>query len=517
MCSVRPWLALSLAFSFSWTAWGQPPDDERRRERSAPAVYDFSDDALSGEMLSATPGGAQDIAFFRDRVAAGEIPHANVFTPEGLFSEHDLPLGKKARCRQLLCATGEATAVRLLAQPNVRALGQLGFSSNIDAKKFRRAPLNLVAVVDKSGSMQHVLPLVQASLREVLAQLGPRDQLAIVLYGDTVDTLVLPTRADPAGRRVLAAAIDRIESNGSTAMEEGLRVGFRLARRSARAFEGTTRVMLFTDERPNVGATDRHSFMSMARSASNDGIGMTTIGVGLQFGAELATAISSVRGGNLLFFPDAATMKRKFEDDFDTMVSELAHDLHLRVRPGKGLKLAGIYGIPGDKLQWGPDGSLELHIATVFLSRRSGAIYVAVEPAGSDALPRVMPAVGDAIAFIELAFTPLGGKRRTTTASLATVALEDASVGLVRGALLVDEATVLKEAARLHNEANDQEGAYQLVHALAGRFRALRDPTLEAERTLVLALEQSLALRSGHAGEPSARAGVRDPVSGLPR
>lgn len=516
MQSARWWLVVSLGFLFSLTAWGRPPREERKRDPADVTVYEFVGDDIAGEMLSATPGGAQDIAFFRDRVAAGEIPHPHVFTPEGLFSEHDLPLRHKARCRQLLCATGEAMEVRLLAQPSVRGLGQLGFSSNLDAKKFRRAPLNLVAVVDKSGSMRDVLPLVRASLKEALAQLGPRDQLSIVLYGDVVDTLVPPTRVDAKGRRTLAAWIDRIESNGATAMEDGLKLGFRLARRSARSFDGTTRVMLFTDERPNVGATDRGSFMSLARAASAEGIGMTTIGVGVQFGAELATAISSVRGGNLLFFADVAAMQQRFADDFDTMVSELAHDLRLRVRPGTGLKLAGIYGIPGDKLQWGPDGSLELEIATVFLSRRSGAIYVAVEPSGSDVLPKARIAEGDAIAHVELAFTPLGGRRQQTTASLVAVAPQHASVGLVRGSLLVDEATALAEAARRHHEANDQEGAYQLVHALAGRFGRLEDSTLADEQTLVLALEQTLALRSGHSGEPSARA-TRDLVSGLPR
>jgi hypothetical protein len=58
--------------------------------------------------MGATPGGAQDITFFRDRVLAGEVPHPNTFTPEGLFSEHDLPLRAGPPCPQLLCVAGEA-------------------------------------------------------------------------------------------------------------------------------------------------------------------------------------------------------------------------------------------------------------------------------------------------------------------------------------------------------------------------------------------------------------------------
>src|ERR1051326_8714791 len=48
--------------------------------------------SLAGTRLGATPGGAKDIRFFRSGAARGEIPHPNTFTPEGLFSEHDLPL-----------------------------------------------------------------------------------------------------------------------------------------------------------------------------------------------------------------------------------------------------------------------------------------------------------------------------------------------------------------------------------------------------------------------------------------
>ena len=81
--------------------------------------------------------------------------------------------------------------------------------------------------------------------------------------------------------------------------------------------------------------------------------------------------------------------------------------------------------------------------------------------------------------------------------------------------MLVDEATALKQATLLHHRQNDQAGAYQLVHALADRLRADRDPTLDPERTLVERLEQTLAAASGR-GEPTQTASGRSEVSGLP-
>jgi Ca-activated chloride channel family protein len=507
-------LALCAATLLPGLADGRSPvrdDDERRRKVMAPSpsmAYDFS----AAEM-GATPGGAQDISFFRDRVAAGEVPHANTFTPEGLFSEHDLPLATRSKCAQTLCATGEAMATALLVQPEVRYLAQLGFSSGLDPKTFKRSPVHLVAVIDKSGSMSgQPLELVKESLLKVLSQLGPDDELSIVLYGDRSHVYLQPTPI--RDRPAIARQIAGIASAGSTNMEEGLAVGFQLA--SAHKFAGTTRVMLFTDERPNVGRTDAQSFMGMARDASRSGVGMTTVGVGVQFGAELATAISSVRGGNLFFFPDTRKMQKVFEEEFDTMVTELAYDMQLELRPARGLKIAGVYGIPGKALKWIDGGAISLSIETIFLSRKKGAIYIALASDTGPGLPETQVAAAAAVATVKLDYKERNGQQIRSTVALPTVPPAAASVGLVRGRLLVDQSTTLTRAATLHHEKNDQEGAYQAVHTLAAIYRQTPDPTLADERTLVFNLERTLAKLSGHAGEPSTPLAGVDRISGLP-
>jgi Ca-activated chloride channel family protein len=507
-------LALCAATLLPGLADGRSPvrdDDERRRKVMAPSpsmAYDFS----AAEM-GATPGGAQDISFFRDRVAAGEVPHANTFTPEGLFSEHDLPLATRSKCAQTLCATGEAMATALLVQPEVRYLAQLGFSSGLDPKTFKRSPVHLVAVIDKSGSMSgQPLELVKESLLKVLSQLGPDDELSIVLYGDRSHVYLQPTPI--RDRPAIARQIAGIASAGSTNMEEGLAVGFQLA--SAHKFAGTTRVMLFTDERPNVGRTDAQSFMGMARDASRSGVGMTTVGVGVQFGAELATAISSVRGGNLFFFPDTRKMQKVFEEEFDTMVTELAYDMQLELRPARGLKIAGVYGIPGKALKWIDGGAISLSIETIFLSRKKGAIYIALASDTGPGLPETQVAAAAAVATVKLDYKERNGQQIRSTVALPTVLPAAASVGLVRGRLLVDQSTTLTRAATLHHEKNDQEGAYQAVHTLAAIYRQTPDPTLADERTLVFNLERTLAKLSGHAGEPSTPLAGVDRISGLP-
>ena len=74
--------------------------------------------------------------------------------------------------------------------------------------------------------------------------------------------------------------------------------------------------------------------------------------MGVQFGAELATKISSVRGGNLYFIRDTADVESLFAKQLDYMVSELAHDLSISITPRAGLKIGGVYGVPGQLLGW---------------------------------------------------------------------------------------------------------------------------------------------------------------------
>src|SRR5262245_21011379 len=188
------------------------------------------DDELSEVIVTgmrASQGGAQDINFFRGEVALDRIPHPNDFTAEGLMSEHDIVLPATETCRQLFCLTGDAVKADLLAVPQARYLVGVGFATNIDEKKWHRDPVNLIAVVDKSGSMNgEPLELVRESLVEVARQLHDGDQMSIVLYGDRAHVHLDTTKADRAGVARIISSIGSIVSNGSTSMEAGLRLGY---------------------------------------------------------------------------------------------------------------------------------------------------------------------------------------------------------------------------------------------------------------------------------------------------
>ena len=464
-----------------------PPEDEELEE-------------IVTTGMRVSQGGAQDIKYFRGEVEFQRIPHPNDLTAEGLMSEHDIVLPAAETCRQLFCLTGDAARAELIVVPQARYLVGVGFATNIDEKTWRRDPVNLIAVVDKSGSMDgEPLELVRKSLAELAKQLRAGDQMTIVLYGDRAHVHLATTPADRNGVNRILASIWSIESEGSTSMEAGLRLGYSIADTTAPAFKGRTRLLLFTDERPNTDATDAESFMGMAIAHSREGVGLTTIGVGVQFGAELATKIGSVRGGNLYFIRDEPDVKQLFTGQLDYMVSELAHDLTLTITPRAGLKIAGVYGIPGELLGWQNDREIKVTIPTVFLDNHGGGIFFTLAPEAADSFLPEKSGSG-ALADVAVSYLPIGAARPDSHA-ISIAARDTVSDGMKLGALLIDEFTVLHEATSAHYLRNDQETAFQLVDGFKQRLDASPIGGLDEEKKLIDSMHERISFLSGHGSE----------------
>jgi Ca-activated chloride channel homolog len=501
---LRAVIGVAAVSALSAAEVGQQPDDEENH---------LLDEIVVTASMRVTAGGAQDLNFARGEISGGRIPHPDAITAEGLLGEHDLTLPSAAECRQLLCLVGESTVANLPTLPHGRYLVALGFASNLDEASWRREPLNLVAVIDKSGSMSgEPLALVKRSLRGLLANLRDGDQLSIVLYGDTSHVHLKPTRASAAMLPRLLRAVELIESSGSTNMEEGLTVGYELARETRSNFAGITRVALFTDERPNVGDTDAGSFIAMARDASAAGIGLTTIGVGVQFDSALATALSSTRGGNLFFLDGPEAADALFADELDYMVSELAHDLNVTLRPSAGFRIAGVYGVPGEVLGWHDATSVTLTVPTLFLSKQGGGLFVSLAPAEPLAdLPGRPLAAGAPLLAASHSYVPVGGVVGESGSLTVGAPAGGASDALTLGHTLIDEYLSLRAATAAHHIANDQDEAYAIVRDLHHRLESIESRTLRrslaSERETVAALLDKVAFLSGHGSEVSGEFG----------
>jgi len=334
-----------------------------------------------GGSFGATPGGVQDMGLARDLVSQGIVPPPEAFVVEGMFSEHDLPIDGPS-CQDPLCLRAEM-GVAPDGEGLTSAWVQVGFSSNVDPDTFDRPALTLVVALDISGSMgasytspPTPLEISKSLLHEIVGELDASDRFALVTYGSDVRTAVELTHVvDPS---TILPIIDSQSAGGSTYMEAGLDAAFAIAT-GAVDQAGEVRVLLFTDVRPNVGATEPSAFQTQAENAASLGVGLTVFGTGLGLDLELMTAISGLRGGNAFSLMDTEDVDRMMADQWPWMFCPIAYDLLLTLAP-TGLSLKRTYGFPP-----GPDGEVQdqLQVRTVFLSRSRGATLLQLEPDAS--------------------------------------------------------------------------------------------------------------------------------------
>lgn len=142
-----------------------------------------------------------------------------------------------------------------------------------------RPPLNLVFLIDTSGSMQSPdkLPLLKQAVSLMLPQLTAADEVAIVAYAGSAGQVLEPTSADDAS--AIRAALDRLEAGGGTAGEAGLREAYALAEAMTQEGE-VSRVLLATDGDFNIGLSDPEDLKNYVADKRDTGVYLSVLGFG---------------------------------------------------------------------------------------------------------------------------------------------------------------------------------------------------------------------------------------------
>lgn len=451
-------------------------------------------------------GGAQDVQHFRSIALVDlqnqGLPNASSLTVEGLLGEHDLALPSTKQCAQLFCIATHIMPAQLAGQSGDTQFLGIGFESGIDADIYRAEPLSLIAVVDRSGSMSgDPIKRAKEGLHTIVDQMREGDRLGIVLYGST--TLVHQAAIDTKdNRRALHRAIDAIEIDGSTYMEAGLKLGFATAFEELPQSRGKTRLMLFTDENPNVGDTTADGFMGQALDGSRRGVGMTTIGVGRHFDAELATKISSVRGGNLFFVSEDASAKELFSSDFENMVSEVAQDLVISIDPAEGYSISGIYGVPGEMITTGGSGTMTVTIGSAFLSNEGGGIYATLQgdPAlqGNATLQTDANRASAPLAEISVSYTDAITQRRESDSDIAYASSKRPHKNLAKAHMLVDQYLTMTTALSTYHQDHNADAAADMLASLSQRMSGAELDGVDEEIKLVNNLRDNALRLAGH-------------------
>jgi Ca-activated chloride channel homolog len=194
-----------------------------------------------------------------------------------------------------------------------------------------RPPLNLVFLIDTSGSMDepNKLPLLKQSLKLMLAELRPEDQVAMVAYAGSAGTVLEPTKAGESAK--IIAALDNLAAGGSTAGAEGLALAYNVAETMAADGE-VSRVLLATDGDFNVGIDDPEGLEDYIAKKRDTGVYLSVLGFG-RGNLDDATMQALAQNGNgTAAYIDTLNEARKvLVDQLTGALFPIANDVKIQV------------------------------------------------------------------------------------------------------------------------------------------------------------------------------------------
>ena len=194
-----------------------------------------------------------------------------------------------------------------------------------------RKDATLVFAIDVSGSMgrEDRLGLVKRSLRLLVDELRPTDEVGIVIYGSVGSVLLEPT--DGGEKRSIINAIDSLAPGGSTFAEDGLRIAYEMAAERVRPGR-VTRVILLSDGVANVGNTGPDSILKQIRKHVDEGVMLTTVGFGMgNFNDVLMEQLANDGDGSYYYVDTINEARRVFVENLVGTLQNIAKDTKVQV------------------------------------------------------------------------------------------------------------------------------------------------------------------------------------------
>ncbi|MGQ7249318.1 YfbK domain-containing protein [Halomonas sp. V046] len=192
-------------------------------------------------------------------------------------------------------------------------------------------PLNLVLLIDTSGSMQapNKLPLLKQSIRLMLGELRDDDEVAIVAYAGSAGQVLAPTPASQRG--TILAALDALQAGGGTAGEAGLAQAYRIAGEMGNDGE-VSRVLLATDGDFNVGISDPDELKDTIARERASGVYLSVLGFG-RGNLDDATMQALAQNGNgqAAYIDTLAEAQKVLVDQLAGALMPIANDVKIQV------------------------------------------------------------------------------------------------------------------------------------------------------------------------------------------
>lgn len=250
------------------------------------------------------------------------------------YHRHDLPLpadGDRVRLD-----------VQNLQLENGKTVYQFGMTTPRAMDVETMPPLNLVLVIDSSGSMDgDKICNVKKAIRSMVERFRKTDSVSIVTFSNSAKVVLDACKKTRINQ--INNAIDSICAGGSTNLHSGLMLGYHVAQQNFDA-ERTNRVIFLTDGIANVGNTDLDSIARQSKECNREGISLTTIGLGQDLNHDLLRKLADTGKGLAHFVGDDADIEKTFVNEIDSVLAPAARKVKLTVDFGETAGAVKVFG-----------------------------------------------------------------------------------------------------------------------------------------------------------------------------
>ena len=330
------------------------------------AMADSAATSINSEAtIGFSVGGAKDVNNFRENIKKGYFPISTDITYNGLFYDYSFDTGRNEPSQYLFSPSYSTAISKDPISNNNEYYMTVGLNSNIKESDFQRKKLNLVVVLDISGSMESSIDsyyydskekdnkedskskmkLANESVNILLDQLRDDDRFGMVLFDNSA---YLGKPISVVGETNIPAIKDHIleiEAAGGTNFEAGYTKATELFTKykNINSNEYENRIIVITDAMPNTGTTSKEGLLNYVEENASSGIYTSFIGVGVDFNTEVIEKISNVKGANYYSVHSASDFKKRMGEEFEYMVTPLVFDLNLNLQ-SDSFEIASIYG-----------------------------------------------------------------------------------------------------------------------------------------------------------------------------
>ena len=190
---------------------------------------------------------------------------------------------------------------------------------------------NLTFLIDVSGSMssQNKLPLLKSAFKLLVNQLRAKDKVSIVVYAGAAGVVLKPTSGE--NKEKIIAALDNLESGGSTAGGAGIELAYKLAESNFKK-RGNNRVILSTDGDFNVGASSDKDMKQLIEEKRKSGVFLSVLGFGYGNYKDSKLEILADKGnGNHAYIDNMQEAQKVFGKEFGGTLFTIAKDVKIQV------------------------------------------------------------------------------------------------------------------------------------------------------------------------------------------